>query len=106
MSNSISKVVFPDGTELFGVGDCSVFAMDELFVTCEEAWSAYVALKEDRGGDIYDSRINSAQETAEPVECWTTYGSGDWVEMFHQNATASKLARLIVRHPRHHEERW
>jgi hypothetical protein len=96
MSNSLSKAIFEDNTEMFTVGDCSHVVLERLYASPEEAMAAY------RDGEVPVDEAEYIWATAEPVVMMTTYGGGEWEEMLRQNATASR--GLLITRP-HHPER-
>jgi hypothetical protein len=98
MSESASKAVFQDGTEMFTVGDSTTVALDRLYDTRDEAWAAYV------NGETPVDDAELMWVESEPVTMMTTYGSGEWVEMLTQNATASR--GLLITRPHYPEREW
>lgn len=102
MSYAPCKVVFEDGYTLYTIGDCSEIALNRLYPTVEQAKAAYYENDESyvTDGELLFSR-------AEPVTCWTLYGTDhkpkSWVEMHTQNAEADRHHMLLTLPPHHPE---
>jgi len=97
MSYSSVKVVFPDGLELYTIGDSSTIVMDRLCDSEEAAWDAYavnnVAFK-----PVTSEERTIAKENDVDVECWTKYGSLDssWIPMNIGSARANYEKRVLT----------
>lgn len=76
MSNDPVRLTFPDGTQLFTMGDSWSVRMDRLFDTAEEAQEMY---NNDYEGYVNTTpeEISIAEKDEEQVLVETTYGSSD-----------------------------
>lgn len=94
MSSSLSKVVFEDGTELFGFGDNEGFRSTRLHTHAKgDPWP-------DEEAPVSAEEADQAACNAEPVDCYTTYGDGSWKLLEHYTgAMASRHPPLLVRQP-------
>lgn len=96
MSSDPLYVEFKDGAKLWGFyyGTCDAI-LTRLFDTQDEAETAYS--KEDGWGRMFvpDEVVKRAEQTAEPVRFFTTYGSGAWREL-NWNGHASRTEKVVV----------
>ena len=105
MSNDLVRVTFPDGRQLYTVGDNSDVQLMRLYETEDEAWAVYRADKTEVFPPVYSTvkrgEYEAARATEVRVRMETRYGSRDYSYRPMQAywCFASYEARIITKGP-------
>lgn len=91
MSNEPVRLTFPNGTQLYTMGDCWSVVTCQLFDTEDEALDWY---DREEAGAARPEGIEG-----EPVLFASKYGSGEWERQDDILCWASEDAKLITRGP-------